>query len=348
MNSKRILIFLVAFLIFLDGIMLYFFIIINPQLSIYSQIFEFIGTKQFTTITISLILPIIVFIIDYLFKIQDKIMEDTRTKQMDIINQTEALWSDIGKISAEFMYMEKFEEKKIGLLRAKVEEFIIHAEAVVNSWHFEFSKPKKILGKREFCNNDIHFTDIYLAPFNILLASIVSIIDFRNLTQLNTDDKQRQNLQEYIFIIYEGIKGASHHLTINILKNSMLYSENPDKKIEQRIIEDFDNLKKFSFYLIKEMYEFYPYESSNNAFKEFNGYINAIKDSEDYNYKTFQNDIRTIYNNLPNNEKITLKDNYQFPMDLIEHYAHIMKIEEVSSNFNHTRKQYMILKNKYQ
>lgn len=307
-----------------------------------TQIFEFVGSKQFQVITISLLLPILLFLIEDIFKVREKMVQERKEKQLGNIKNTEALWGDIGRISGKFIYMGKFEEEEIVSLQSEINEFIIRAEEVVNSWHFEFSNLEIIL--KDDIPNDIHFTDIYLAPFNVLLSCITSNIDFKDLDRLNEDKERTHDLQEYIMIIYEGVKGASHHSMMSILKNATKYSESPDDETKAVIKKEFNNLKDFSYKILKEMYSYYPFDNSDIDFKEIENYLNENKENEDYNYKTFKENLEGYYYNLPDEKRIYLKGNYQYPDALIKRFADILKIQELSSDFNHTRKQYMALK----
>jgi hypothetical protein len=225
-------------------------------------------------------------------------------------------------------------EEKLGELNKNIDEFIMKAEDVVNSWFFEFADLK------EFVEDDITFTDLFLTPINVLLSGILSIIDYKKLDPKNT--KKIHELQEYIQIIYVGIKGSVHHQTISILKNSMFYLENHEEKLKENIKSDFKLLHKFNLKLIEKMYESYPYNPDGDL-KEINDYLTGMK-NKDYDYKTFRKQLENLYKNLPDDKKILLKDNYEFSEDLIKSFAFILHIGELSSNFNHVKKQYKVLK----
>lgn len=328
------------FLLIIDYILFAIYQNINPKLTFYAQIFGYLESKPFQIITISFILPILLFLIADVFKIKEKLIDEKKERQIGSINQTQELWNDISCLTTEFIYTEKFDELKLAKLHSKIDEFIIKAENIANIWYFEFSDLKKIL------SDDVDFTDVYLLPFNVILSCISSTIDFRNLNEFNDKDCTQILLkQEYIRLIYEGVKGAAHHNTMRMLRNSKLFIENPSDDIEKQLKEDFRYLKGFSFKLIKEIYKYYPYESSDNDFKEFNEYIEEIKYAGNYNYENFKDKIEIIYKKLPENKKLILMDPYYFSTSLIKDLAYIMKIQEVSADYNHVRKQYKDLNN---
>lgn len=337
LSSKKIIGILLIILTIVNYALFLIFQQINPNLTIYAQIFGYLESRPFQAVTISFILPILLFLIDHVFKIREKAIEEKKQRQMESINRTEDLWKDLSELTSEFIYAKKFDGEKIAELHSKIDKFIINAEEVVNSWHFEFANLRKILG------DEIDFTDIYLAPFNVLLSSISSLIDFRNIDYLNEDIEKTRAFQEYILIIYLGIKGGSHQRMINLLHKSMLFSEKNDEMVKQEIETDYNFLRKFSLKLIKEIYENYPFKSSDSDFKDINAFLEKMKSEIDYDYEEFKGNFEIYYNSLPDDKKISFKNNYQFSDDLIIRFAFILKFQELSGDINHTRKQYHAL-----
>lgn len=334
LSSKRILGILILILIVLNLILFELFEVNSP-------IFTYFGTKQFQTLTISLILPILLFLIDYVFKIREKIVEEKKNRQTQTIQSTKGLWNDLAKITTEFIYMEQLKEKEIGELQAKIDQFIIKAKDVLDSWNSEFTNVQEIL--KDQIPKSVSFTQIYLIPFNVLLSAILSASDLRHLAEFKDDIKRTRVIQEYILVIYYGIMGATYHPTVNILENAMLDLDAPDERIKKKIVDDFKELKEFSFDLIKSLFESYP-EMPDTEFKDIVSYIEENKDKE-YDLEVFTKDMNQKYQDLPDDKKLLLQEPYELPLDLIKNLAYNLKIREITEDFSNVNDLCIELKN---
>lgn len=339
--SYKLLSFFLIALVTLNLLLLLFFIRINPNINLMAQIFNYFSSKAFQNITISLGLPIIILLIDYVFKINEKRIEERKNRQLDTIAHTNSLWNDLAEITTELIYLNDLKnEEKIVEINSNIDKFIINAEGIVNSWNSEFSNLKFIL------EDEILFSDVFLSPINVLLSAIISLIDFKEINSYNKD--QIRLIQHNIQVIYLGIKGSLHHPILNILKNFVEYDQINDKEskksIKKEIQKEFIKLKKFNFILIKEIFDYFPSDTSNVDFKNINQYLNAMKVNDEYEYESFKEKMEELYFNLSDEQKNELKDIYQFNSDLIQKLANRMNIHEFNANFNHTREQYIKLK----
>lgn len=341
-STNMILIYLLLILFLGNYALFWIFQINNPTLTIYKQIFSYFDTSIFKIFSVSLMFPIIFLLIDSIFKLREKRMEEKKARKIETIKLTQDLWDDLAKITAEFVYSNNIKNpEEIVTLNSKMVSFIVKNEAVVNSWHIEFYDLKKLLKNED---DDFDFTDIFLMPINILLSSILSIIDFKGLDSYN--ENEIRTLQECVLLIYDGIRGSLHHQILRLLKNAMLYDENNDKKIKKDIIKEFENLKEFSFKLIKEIYEQFPSDNSDINLRDINSFIYEMKDDNSYNYEAFKLKMQECFDKIPNDKKCSLKGAFQFSDDLIKKFAYILKIQELNADYNHLRNQYTSLKPK--
>jgi len=339
--STKMMLFYLVLILFLGNYALFWiFQMNNPTLSIYKQIFGYFDSKIFQIYSVSLMFPIIFLLIDNIFKLREKRMEEKKERKVETIKFTQELWDDLAKITAEFVYNNNIKNsEEIGKIHSKIDDFIIKGEAVVNSWHIEFYDLKELLNTED---DDIDFSDILLMPFNVLLSSILSIIDFKELDTYNDDDMRLS--QEYVLLIYDGIRGSLHQQILRLLKNAMLYNENNNNKTKNKIIEDYEYIKTFSFKLIKEIYEDYPSDDSNYHLKDTYSFIEEMKDNDNYDYEKFKLKMQEYFDKIPNGDKCLLKGAFQFSNELIKKLAYILKIQELNADYNHLRDQYMSLK----
>lgn len=335
-SLKRILILLVLTLIFLDFILLISFILINPQLSLPAQLFGFFSSHAFQILTAYFLVPIIVLLFENIFKINEKRIEEKKARQIDSINKTQDLWSDLAKITAEFIYSKEFGLTEISALKIEIEKFIVKAEEALNAHYFDFKNLEKVLGK------DNYYTSTILIPMSILESSISS-----SLTSIIKGETDIAPIQEYIRIIYNGVKAATHHRTINIMKYSMALNDSYDKKYEDKIKDEYNYLNRFNFVLIKEIFDNYEFDISDTDYNDINSYLNEIKHTDyDPNLSLkSKKEFENLYKKLPNRKQILLNDIHEFPDDLIKNLAHIIKVYDLNANLNHFHNDYTILKN---
>lgn len=340
-SSKNVLISLFFILIATNLVLFYFFHTMNLKMTLYAQIFEFLGSKTFELVTISIGLPILMFLVDYIFKFREKYAEEKKQRKLDSFNLTQTLWHDLAKISTDLLYINNFNDKeKIEELNKNIDKFIINGEDVVNTWFFEFSDLNDIIKKDTTIKNDIQFINLFKMPINILLSGITSVLGY--ITLHPNDTKKIGELKDYIQIIYIGISGSVHRPTIDILKNAILFSETNEEYLKKDINSKIQILQEFNLKLMSKIYEFYP-DSSDNELKEINDYLIEMKNKE-YNYEEFKNQIETLYNKLPNDKKVLLKDNYIFSEELIKSLAYTLHTDALCCNFDDFKKQYTTLK----
>lgn len=325
----------IGILIFLDVALFISYMVINPQISFAAQLFGYFSSSAFQVLTVSLILPILLLLTNDIFKINEKLIEEKKEKQLNSIKKTNELWNDIAEITAEFIFSNKFEPDQIMDLKIRKEKFIIKAEDELNTWYFEFRNLEEILGKNS------HYTDIILIPMSIIESSLSSI----SYDLQNGDNERIKIVQKQMRIIYNGIKAATHHSTINLMKYSMLLESSNDKEYNGKIIAEYNKLKDFNFILIKELYTNYKFDDQNDDLKDLNDFLeeNKYKTSDP---KIFKEKFEELYYKLPNKTKINLNDIHEFSPDLIEKLAYIIKIKDLNSNFNIYKRDYEILTSK--
>ncbi len=165
-SFKLCLLLLIVANLFLFGV----FIFINPQMNFFNQLFLYLSSRPFQFVTISFGLPLLIFLIENTFKVREKFFDEKRSHQVESIKQTHELWNDIANICVKFIYAEELNNEVIISLKSDIENFIIKAEVVSNTWYFNFPNLQDIIG------NEKIFTNIFLTPFDLLESSISSII----------------------------------------------------------------------------------------------------------------------------------------------------------------------------
>ncbi len=118
------------------------------------------------------------------------------------------------------------------------------------------------------------------------------------------------------------------------MKNSMELTENFNNASITEIKSNFDELKKLNLILFEQILDFYEFSDSDDDLKKINDYLVEVKNSEYSNSNEFYDKFVSLYDDLPNDKKLALKDIHQFSDELISQLAQILKIKDLISNFN--------------
>ena len=109
------------------------------------------------------------------------------------------------------------------------------------------------------------------------------------------------------------------------MKNSMELTENFNNASITEIKSNFDELKKLNLILFEQILDFYEFSDSDDDLKKINDYLVEVKNSEYSNSNEFYDKFVSLYDDLPNDKKLALKDIHQFSDQLISQLAQIAK-----------------------
>src|SRR5690606_24053884 len=127
---------------------------------IWNQIWGYLQSGAFNIVSVSIILPIILFLLESIFKFAEKIEDEHRERQYNCIIQTEEMWNNITSLTTKVRFFELDDndcEQGIKNIIQQLYEFRVSAEDVVISLMHEFSS--------QITNEDI---DNFLYSINIL------------------------------------------------------------------------------------------------------------------------------------------------------------------------------------
>jgi len=289
-------------------------------------------------------LPIITLLVDQVFKINEKRVEERRARQIEYINKAQDLWNDLAEITAEVIYLKELKFNEIYRLKIEIEKSMVKFAETLNARYFEFKNLKDIIGTESYYSSTI------ITPLSVLECSISStlnaIINYDEENISPSDREKIAHIQEYIRVIYIGVKAAILRRTINIMKYSMELDNDYDERYVNKIKEEFEYIKEFGSALVKEIYDNYELDGSDDDLKSISNFLKEMKYEENYDPELFRKEFEDLYNKLPAHKKIHLNDIYEFSWDLIERLAYIIKIHELNTNFNQYRQEYRTLKSK--
>ncbi len=197
--------------------------------SIWAQVIAYLESDAFKVITISLLLPILLFLLESVFKVrkameernqrererrkerQEKEQDRRKERQWKCIESTAEMWDELYSLASEVTY--HFEDKGAGervqaVLR-NLNNLISRGETIINMWSFRFP------------NLTADDLDLFLYPMNMLLKSAITV--GYSLAQDTTEASEvdRRELKDALGAIQSSLLGIAHHNILSILKLSM-------------------------------------------------------------------------------------------------------------------------------
>jgi hypothetical protein len=112
----------------------------HPSENLSAQLWVYLESDAFKVITASIILPILLCLLESLFKISAKRKEELKEKQWECIEKTSQTWNQLFSLASEVRYFEKEANKgaRIEDILLKLAKFVSQAEDIVNMWYFRF------------------------------------------------------------------------------------------------------------------------------------------------------------------------------------------------------------------
>jgi hypothetical protein len=328
-----------------------------------TQLWNYFESNLFKLVTISLILPIIVLVLESHFKFIQSLLQDhlrreeairaeqralaqkqrqERTeRRFETILLTQKLMNQLFDLAIQVQYFKIDSTSKIpsknekqskieDILRA-TEEFGVSANNTVNMWSFRLNispDDQKLL--------------IYL--LNIVLKCTNDIAKY---IHENNDIREISELQAAFGIIWGEIKRVAHHQIINVLKQSMELLELKEDNAPQDKLENIKSImdkylnglaawQRFLKAAELSRNDFLPEISGNevNALHEALGevrkYLKEHPEEEFYQFEGRQ-DLKELYNKIPRETRFCAL-NRNFSKEFIKYLADELGLERLVQN----------------
>jgi hypothetical protein len=289
------------------------------------QAWQYLESSTFKILNASIILPILLFLLEFLFKIGAKRKEQREDRQWECIEKTSQMWNQLFSLASEVRYFEKDANKgaRIEDIVLKLAKFIAPAQDIVNMWDSRFfrSIPEKNI---DYSNDDI--ISSFKVPINVLLRSTFAVAYFIRDANKEEEEKEIQWLQSSLEKIQGGISDMAHHLIINVLKHTM-YLEDGGKKAINEINENLDRLRKNNDWL-KEM------EKKNTRFplvegNEVEEFRIAVENMMSKKAGMESDTLKRLFLKIPPEKRPRLKD-VVYSTDYVKQLADEMTYDAIS------------------
>jgi len=261
-ESEFPMIYIIVLIIILMGLNFFMFLIYrgaNPTQNLWTQLWIYFDSNIFKIITVSIILPIILFLLEGHFKFLDTIKknrlervrkaeENRRVNRLDGIKSVIQMWTELYGLIADIIYLNTDNKKKekIQVIQKKLYNFISSANNTLIIWDSRFHLPK---------NPDINniYRDaagLFFEYADILFCSAKSVAYLIGESNNKSDCEE---LQHSLSLIQITIESIVYQPIIKALQNFMKlaeYYEGQDsddlrmKEIQRETLEDVNYLKE--------------------------------------------------------------------------------------------------------
>jgi hypothetical protein len=187
----------------------------NPQITFWTQVWNYCGSDAFKAVTISLMIPIILAAMGGIFKIGVSVEERIRSalekqteKRLECIKRTSELWNELYRMAGDVRFGNKGvgSEQSIVAIIKQVENLASSAEEIVSTWRSRFPN----LSAQDIAS--------FVELLNILVDSSQSVVYY---IQDSTNEKEIAELQDSLGVIQDAIKWLAHEKILSILNDSV-------------------------------------------------------------------------------------------------------------------------------
>jgi len=214
----------------------------NPSENFWVQLWNYLESNIFIVVTVSLVFPIILLVLESRFKIVETIeknrKEELRERRLECLELTSQMWNQLFNLASEVIHYKKDanEGASIENILQRLENFSSWGEEIVLMWRFRFPN---------LSNED---QNLFVYLMNIIGESTVTVAYF---IQEIDDPEEISELQDLLLMIQGGIKTIAHHGIIKVLEYSMDMLDggvSADKKedINSKIEAELGRLKYWS------------------------------------------------------------------------------------------------------
>lgn len=224
----------------------------NPGENLWVQLWNYLESAIFKVITVSLILPLILFALESRFKIAETVRqnrfirerkekEERKEKRWECIEQTSKVWNQLWDLASEVAYFKKDADKGTTIedLIIRLRNLTTLAEDVTNMWSHRFPDlPAK-------------YYESFLIFFDAESNSAETVAW---CIRCGSDAEEILKMQDSLKRIVESINYLTHHRFIDVLKHSTQSlelreaNESSDKQeeTESKINEHIEYLKAWA------------------------------------------------------------------------------------------------------
>jgi uncharacterized membrane protein len=242
-NTAAILIVLIVLLVVLNIIGFIIYKGGHPDEDITLQRWNYLESSIFKIITVSLIFPIILFVLERRFKIAETVklkrQEERSEKRWECIEQTIENWNQLWDLISEVIYFRKDNKKDKGIeiedLLIRLRNFVYSAWGIVNMWTNRFPELPD-----EYYNSLAIFLDTEINSAQTVAWYIGHSNNAEGILEM-------QNSLERVV---ESINYLTYHDFVNVLKQSKQLLELRESNVSSREQEEIDsNIKRSVAYL---------------------------------------------------------------------------------------------------
>ena len=185
---------------------------------------KYFETHSFDALLAALLIPLLLSTIADAFKINEKmeaerdlVAQEKRKQQIEAIEKTNAMWSELYRLSTEVAYFKAGKGRvPIREIRKKLECFTNSAEEVVNRWHLNFPGVA------------LEMETLSLSGLNLLLLSALTVAD---VVEDEPEDQAKQ-MQNCLLVIQDGVRSGLHYSLMQVFNFAM---EANQPKLENEI-----------------------------------------------------------------------------------------------------------------
>lgn len=272
----------------------------EPQIA---TLWGYFQSDAFKGITVSLIIPVFMFLFERRFKILENyetartekishLIKENREKRWETIKNTETMWNNLFGLASEVCFFEKSDNGKIKIkeLLKKIANFTTQAEDVINDWDNRLPN----------ISDEDSATLVNLV--NYLLEPTFTVASFIE-DDINKKNSDMDDLQLSLGIIQAAIKDMFHHELITILKKSIRLLEVIEDNIPEHEVNPFINDINLEIERLPDDEK----EKACNIKKEIDEHIKWVKENNKNIFLTIQPDWKLLPNIDEENEDEDIK-----------------------------------------
>ncbi len=215
---------LLVWLAILYSIIFFIYWEANPRENFWVQLWNYLESNIFIVVTVSLVFPIILLVLESRFKIVETIeknrKEELRARRLECLELTSQMWNQLFSLASEVIHYKKDvdEGASIEKILQRLENLPSWGEDIVNMWSFRFPN----LSDKD--------QNLFLDFINIIVESTVTVA--YSIQEIDNPEEITE-LQDLLLVIQICIGTIAHHPIINVLKYSMELLDggvSPDRK----------------------------------------------------------------------------------------------------------------------
>ena len=162
---------------------------------------DYFDSKGFEALLAALLIPLLMSSVARALKVEEKLKEERRKREVDTIEKTNAMWSRLYTLSTDVAYFKSGSDKaSVREIRRKLECFTNSAEEVINLWFLNFGDVA------------LEVQPLVLPGLNLLLLSAATIADVVE----DERDEDAKELQNCLLVIQDGVRFGLHYLLMQI------------------------------------------------------------------------------------------------------------------------------------